>query len=144
MKVEGILESKGRQVETVRPDTTVAIAVDRLNSRRIGALVVSGDGTTVDGVLSERDVVRGLARHGPRLLDLAVADVMSRHSPVCSPEDSVKEVMAEMTRSRHRHLPVVDNGRLCGLVSIGDVVKNRLEELEVQTNVLRDPYITRH
>ncbi len=144
MKVDGILNAKGRQVETIRPETTVAVAVNRLSALRIGALVVSADGKTVAGMISERDVVRGLARHGERLLDLDVAQVMSRNVPVCSPEDTVKDVMAQMTRTRNRHVPVVEDGELRGLVSIGDVVKQRVEELELQTNVLRDPYITRH
>lgn len=143
MKVEGILKAKGNQVETVSPDTVVPLAVDRLSVLRIGALVVSSDDTTVEGVFSERDVVRGLARHGARLLELRVSDVMSRHVPVCSPDDTVKDVMAQMTRTRNRHVPVVQDGRLAGLVSIGDLLKERLEELELQTNVLRDSYISR-
>ncbi len=144
MKVDGILNAKGRHVETIRPETTVAVAVSRLSALRIGALVVSADDKTVAGTISERDIVRGLARHGERLLDLDVAEVMSRNVPVCSPEDTVKDVMAQMTRTRNRHVPVVEGGELRGLVSIGDVVKQRVEELELQTNVLRDPYITRH
>ncbi len=144
MKVDGILNAKGRQVETIRPDATVAVAVNRLGALRIGALVVSADGRTVDGTISERDIVRGLARHGIRLLDLDVSDVMARNVPVCSPADTVKDVMAQMTRTRNRHVPVVQGGQLQGLVSIGDLVKHRVEELELQTNVLRDPYITRH
>lgn len=144
MKVHGILATKGSTVETIRPDASVAIAVDRLSALRIGALVVSADGTGVAGTISERDIVRGLARHGVRLLDLEVSEVMSRNVPVCSSEDTVKDVMAQMTRTRNRHVPVVENGELQGLVSIGDLVKHRVEELELQTNVLRDPYITRH
>ncbi len=144
MKVHGILNAKGSTVETIRPETSVAMAIDRLSALRIGALVVSADGRAVAGTISERDVVRGLARHGARLLDLPVSEVMSRNVPVCSPEDTVKDVMAQMTRTRHRHVPVVENGQLQGLVSIGDLVKHRVEELELQTNVLRDPYITRH
>ena len=144
MTVEAILKEKGRQVETVKPDTAVPLAVDRLSALRIGALVVSPEGSTVQGVFSEREVVRGLARHGQRLLDLRVSDVMSRHVPVCSPTDTVKDVMAQMTRTRNRHVPVVEAGRLCGLVSIGDLLKERLEELELQTNVLRDRYISHH
>lgn len=144
MKVDGILSAKGREVETIRPEISVAIAVNRLSTLRIGALVVSADGRTVDGLLAERDIVRGLARHGARLLDLEVSEVMSRNVAVCSPEDTVKDVMAQMTRTRNRHVPVVQNGVFQGLVSIGDLVKHRVEELELQTNVLRDPYITRH
>ena len=144
MNVEGILKDKGHEVQTVGPDTAVVLAVDRLSTMQIGALVVSADGSKVDGVISEREIVRGLARHGPRLLDLTVAAVMTRHVPVCSPEDPIKDVMAQMTRTRNRHIPVVQGARLHGLVSIGDLLKHRLEELELQTNVLRDPYITRH
>jgi CBS domain-containing protein len=141
MKVEGILKDKGSTVETVGPDALVVLAVDRLVSKRIGALVVSADGLTVDGVISERDVVRALARHGARVLDMAVADVMSRHVPVCSPDDTLKDVMAQMTRTRNRHVPVTRDGQLAGIVSLGDIVKSRLEELELEANVLRDAYL---
>ena len=144
MKVEGILKAKGHDVETVGPDTAVVLAVDRLSSMQIGALVVSVDGRKVEGVVSERDVVRGLAKHGGRMLDLKVSEVMERHVPVCSPDDPIGDVMAQMTRTRNRHIPVVHNRQLYGLVSIGDLLKNRLEELELQTNVLRDSYISRH
>ena len=143
MTVEAILKAKGHDVQTVRPDTAVVLAVDRLSSMQIGALVVSGDGTRVEGVISERDVVRALAQHGQRALEMTVADVMARHVPVCSPDDAIVDVMAQMTRTRNRHVPVVQDGRLYGLVSIGDLLKNRLEELELQTNVLRDSYISR-
>jgi CBS domain-containing protein len=143
MKVEGILKTKGHEVETVGPDSLVALAVDRLSSMQIGALVVSGGGGRVDGVISEREVVRGLAQHGQRLLDMKVSEVMSRHVPVCSPDDPIQDVMAQMTRTRNRHVPVVQGGQLYGLVSIGDLLKNRLEDLELQTNVLRTSYISR-
>jgi CBS domain-containing protein len=144
MRLDTILDIKGRHVETVRPDTSLEIAVHRLSSLGYGALVVSGDGERLDGVLSERDVVRGLAKHGGRLLDLTVADVMTKRVPVCSPDDSLQHVMAEMTRSRQRHLPVVADGRLCGVVSIGDVVKHRLQDMELETSVLRDAYRSTH
>lgn len=140
MNVESILRTKGRRVETVAPDAKVIFAVHKLTSLGIGALVVSGDGQRVEGLISERDIVWGLNRHGAQLLDLQVGDVMSKSVPVCSPQDSITSVMAEMTRSRNRHVPVVTDGRLAGLVSIGDVVKNRLEELELETSVLRDAY----
>src|SRR5438067_10095619 len=141
MKVDTILEAKGRTVETVTPDTSVAVAIHKLATMGIGALVVSPDGEQLAGVLSEREVVRGLVRHRERLLDLRVGDVMAKGVPVCSPGDTVKDAMELMTRTRHRHLPVVDGQRLCGLLSIGDVVKNRLEEMELETTVLRDAYI---
>jgi CBS domain-containing protein len=144
IKVQGILNSKGHDVHTIRPDALVTMVVHRLTSLGIGALVVSADGTTLEGVVSERDIVRGLTKHGPRLLDMTAMDVMNRHVPTCSPDDNVKAVMAQMTRTRNRHLPVVQGGALAGLVSIGDIVKSRLEELELETNVLRDSYIARH
>ena len=107
----------------------------------IGALVVSADDRTVKGTISERDVVRGLNKHGAAVLDLRAADVMSRNPPTCSSGDSLQHVMAEMTRTRHRHVPDLDDeGNLCGIVSIGDVVKYRLDEMELETSVLRDAY----
>ena len=93
-------------------------------------MVVSEDGRSVLGIISERDVVRGLAERGPRILDVQVSELMTRDVVSCAPRDTVKQVMAEMTRRRIRHLPVVAEGVLCGIVSIGDVVKNRLEEME--------------
>ena len=140
MKVENVLNAKGRKVETVSPQEGVAGAIQRLISEVIGALVVSSDGQRVEGVFSERDVVRGLAKHGSRLMDMRVGEVMTRSAPVCSSQDSLAHVMSEMTRTRHRHLPVVDDGRLTGMLSIGDVVKHRLEEMALETSVLRDAY----
>lgn len=141
MKVDTILAAKGHAVETIRPEVTVAIAVHRLATQGIGALVVSADGQRLEGVLSERDLVRGLAKHGPAVLEMRVASVMSKGVPVCAPASTIKDAMAEMTRSRHRHLPVVEGGVLRGLISIGDVVKHRLEEMELEASVLRDAYI---
>lgn len=144
MKVQDVLMAKGQAVETIRPDAKVLIAVHRMRMQNVGALVVSRDGEKVEGVLSERDVVRGLTRHGADLLDMSVVAVMSRTVPVCAPDDSLAGLMAVMTRSRNRHVPVVDgSGRLCGIISIGDVVKHRLEEMELEANVLRDAYLTR-
>ncbi len=143
MKVETILQKKGRHVETIAPDASLQLAVHKLVMDNIGALVVSPDGERVEGVFSERDVVRGLAKRGASLLDVTVASVMSRGVPVCSPGDLLTAVMSQMTGTRNRHLPVVDKGRLCGIVSIGDVVKHRLEEVELEANVLRDAYLAR-
>jgi CBS domain-containing protein len=119
------------------------MAVHRLRMQNVGALVVCRDGEKVEGVLSERDLVRGLAKHGADLLEMSVVAVMSRNVPTCTPDDSLAFVMDQMTRTRQRHLPVVVDGRLCGIVSIGDVVKHRLEEMELETHVLRDAYLTR-
>ena len=144
MKVENILRNKGGEVEVVRPDAKVLMAVHRMRMQNVGALVVSRDEMRVEGVLSERDIVRGLARHGADLLDMSVVAVMSRNVPVCGPGDSLRAVMSQMTRTRNRHVPVVEDGRLCGIVSVGDVVKHRLEEMELETNVLRDAYLATH
>lgn len=143
MRVEAILAGKGSAVETIRPDAKVQLAVHRLRMQNVGALVVCRDGERVEGVLSERDVVRGLAKHGGDVLEMSVVAVMSRNVPVCSPQDSLVFVMDQMTRTRQRHLPVVVDGRLSGIVSIGDVVKHRLEEMELETHVLRDAYLSR-
>lgn len=143
MKVETMLEKKGGTVVTVPPSATVAAVSHRLNAERIGALVVSADGSRIDGIISERDLARGLALHGTELLHMPASDLMTREVKTCTPEDDIKAVMSRMTHGRIRHLPVVDQNRLCGIISIGDVVKNRLEELELETNVLRDFAVAR-
>jgi CBS domain-containing protein len=142
MRVEAILRAKGHAVETIRPDAKVQMAVHRMRMQNVGALVVCRDGERVEGVLSERDLVRGLARHGADLLEMSVVAIMSRNVPTCGPDDSLAFVMDQMTRTRQRHLPVLEAGTLCGIVSIGDVVKHRLEEMELETHVLRDAYLT--
>lgn len=138
MNVETILRNKGRRVTTVRADAMVTDAVERLRQHGIGALVVSNDGTDVVGMLSERDIVSALGRYGAEFLDFPVADIMTRAVVTCAPEDGVGELMAEMTNRRIRHLPVVRNDRLCGIVSIGDLVKSRLDEIEYEANSLRE------
>lgn len=143
MRVQDILKAKGDKVETIRPDATVEDAARKLTSLGIGALIVSEEGEQPDGIVSERDIVRGLNRHGDRLLDMSVGDVMTKTVATCSPDDSIKRVMQEMTRGRNRHLAVVQGGRLRGVISIGDVVKNRLDELELEAAVLRDINIAR-
>jgi CBS domain-containing protein len=144
MKVDTILKGKGRVVETIRPSRTIAVAVEHMRRAKIGALVVSEDGSSVVGILSERDVARGLAEHGAAILNMAVRDLMTRKVTTCGPDDSITRLMALMTSQRIRHIPVVDaDGQLAGIISIGDVVKNRLQELELETAVLRDAYIAR-
>ena len=140
MDVDRILRSKGANVITIRSDATVAELVMGLRDARIGAMVVSDDGWHVDGIVSERDVVGGLAERGVGIMDERIADVMTRVVVTCSPHDTVKQVMSVMTLRHVRHLPVVEDGVLRGIVSIGDVVKHRLEDLELETNVLRDVY----
>ncbi|MDP8953483.1 MAG: CBS domain-containing protein [Actinomycetota bacterium] len=139
MKVDTVLKTKGRTVETIRSDQSIVMALHKLSSLGIGALVVSDDGQRVEGLVAERDIVRGLNKHGARLMDLSVSNVMSKAFPVCSPDDTLKHVMEEMTRTRNRHVPVVvEGGKLCGLVSIGDVVKHLVEEVELESRVMRD------
>jgi CBS domain-containing protein len=137
MNVETILRTKGRAVATIRPDETIGAAVDALISRNIGALVVTEDGERVDGIISERDIVHALTDHGADLLSLKIAEVMTRRVITCEPSDTIEKLMAEMTNRRIRHFPVVQDGRLCGIVSIGDVVKNRLDEVEYEARSLR-------
>lgn len=137
MNVETILRDKGRTVATIHPDQPVAAALAALCEQNIGALVVSRDGERVDGMISERDIVHGLADHGGALLSLEIAAVMTRRVPTCEPADGVAALMAEMTNRRIRHLPVLHQGRLAGIVSIGDLVKSRLDEIEYETRSLR-------
>ncbi len=140
MQVRDILARKGQRVVTIRADASIDTAIHRLALERIGALVVSEDGERVEGILSERDILHALAAEGAAILEPGrrVAEFMTRPARTCAPEDPVKKLMDTMTRYRVRHLPVVESGRLVGIVSIGDVVKSRLEEMELETNVLRD------
>ena len=142
MYVQSILAAKGTEVATIAPDASVRDAVALLNERRVGALVVSADGRTIDGILSERDVVRGLGSRSTAALDLAVADLMTREVTTCGDKDTIEQLMWLMTDQRIRHLPVADDdGGLAGIVSIGDVVKFRLGQLESENQALYE-YIT--
>lgn len=143
MKVADILRIKGDDVRTIQSWCSISEAVQMLSGPPpIGALVVCDDGKgRLDGLLSERDVVRRLGTDGTALLDRTVDDVMVHLPQTCTPENTLAEVMAMMTRSRHRHLPVVVNGRVRGLVSIGDVVRQRLAEMTTETGVLRDIFL---
>jgi CBS domain-containing protein len=137
MNVEAILRSKGSGIATIRPDATIAAAVHELKKRSIGALLVSTDGQRLAGILSERDIVHALAEQGAALLTMTVDALMTRKVITCVPEDTVSELMARMTQHRFRHLPVVRDGILIGIVSIGDLVKNRIEEVEFEADSLR-------
>ncbi len=137
MNVDSILKSKGRDVVTIAADATINDAVLLLRRKRIGALVIDGKDGGIEGILSERDIVRALADYGARVFDLPVSALMTRNVVTCAPEDSVSGVMAEMTARRIRHLPVVENGVLIGIVSIGDVVKCHIDEVEHEATALR-------
>ncbi|MFN3371902.1 MAG: CBS domain-containing protein [Sphingomonadaceae bacterium] len=137
MGIAAILNDKGSAVATVTPETSVAAMVAELTTRRIGALLVM-EGDRVVGVVSERDIVRALAGHGGEALGLSARDVMTSPVVSISPADSVARAMALMTDRRIRHLPVMDSGKLVGLVSIGDLVKRRIEEIEQEAEALKD------
>lgn len=141
MHVEGLLRTKGTEVATVVASTTVGDAVALLAERRIGALVVSDDGTHVDGIVSERDVVQALAERGADLMSVPVAEVMTTEVVTCTLTTTVDELSSLMTEGRMRHVPVIVDGGLAGIVSIGDVVKDHIRELETETQVLHE-YIT--
>jgi CBS domain-containing protein len=137
MFVSDILSQKGGLVFTATPGTSVAQLSQQLSARRIGSmLVLDGDGS-VAGIVSERDLVRALASHGAKAMELEARQVMTRDVVTCDPDDSIDQVMQTMTRGRFRHLPVVRHGELLGLVSIGDVVKARLEETKHETEALK-------
>jgi CBS domain-containing protein len=141
MKVAAVLQKKGRHVHTIHPAATIADAADSLAGSEIGALVVTIAAGDVVGIISERDLVRGMRHHGAPVLTMTVADLMTRRVETCTSQDSVTQLMRRMTTGRFRHMPVVDGGRLAGLVSIGDVVKNRIQEVELEQGVLRDCYL---
>jgi CBS domain-containing protein len=140
MRIADVLRNKGAGVLTVSPEMTVAELLTGLATRNVGALVVVGPDGPI-GIVSERDVVRNLHAHGAELLEHAVADIMSTDVITCTPADSVDGVSGLMTNNRVRHVPVMDDGHLTGIVSIGDVVKTRMEELEAQQEQL-EAYIT--
>jgi CBS domain-containing protein len=129
MKISDLLEAKGTRVEVIRSTDTLGEAVRLLTEHRVGALVVSADGRLVEGIVSERDVVREVAAGGDPLSRL-VGDVMTTPVTTCSPSDDVVSLMSVMTENRFRHVPVVEGGQMVGIVSIGDVVKFRVDELE--------------
>ena len=131
MLVRQILSSKPETpIATIAPDAKISAAAQMLAKRRIGALIVSGDGNTVDGILSERDIVRELGNRGGGCLSEAVADLMTNAVIACHPGDTVLSVLEKMTDGRFRHMPVVEDGKMIGVISIGDAVKARMAEIE--------------
>jgi CBS domain-containing protein len=138
MLIEHILATKGSEVVSVAEGTSVADALAVLRSHNIGALVVTGGAGPVAGVLSERDVVRSLAEAGARTLELTVDELMTTTVFTCVPTETVEAAMALMTERRIRHIPVLDDGRLVGVVSIGDVVSSRVRELAEEARTLHE------
>jgi CBS domain-containing protein len=138
MTISIILASKGREVVTIAPNASLASAVGLLVEKRIGAVLILGADRRVVGILSERDVVRALAERGARALEEPVSQTMTRKVSTCNENESVFNIMERMTEGRSRHVPVVDQGQLVGIVSIGDVVKHRLHEMERDSATMHD------
>lgn len=139
MQVAQILEKKGRHVATVAPDEPIGHACDSLRSHGVGALVVSSDGSTIEGIVSERDIVRALAQSpSTDLRQRPCSEIMTAEVFTCSPTDRIEQLMSLMTEQRIRHLPVVVDDQLDGIVSIGDIVKSRLSELEDETRLMEE------
>jgi CBS domain-containing protein len=138
MIVKNILVGKRGNVITIEPTANLTAAIKLLAERRIGAVVILGADHRIVGILSERDIVRALAEHGPTALHEPVGQVMTRDVKTCSEADTIESLMGSMTTGKFRHMPVVERGQLIGIVSIGDVVKNRVEEIEHEAAALRD------
>jgi len=138
MTVEKILRIKGRDVVTITPDCTLAEAARLLSERKIGAVVVSDNFRPVSGILSERDIVRALAKRGAAALDEPVSRSMTEKVVTCTVHSAINDLMEMMTDGKFRHIPVVEGSGLAGIVSIGDIVKHRLAEVEAETRAMRD------
>jgi CBS domain-containing protein len=138
MIVKTILSAKGSDVVTIEPTATLAEAVKLLTQHRIGAVVVTGAGQRIVGIVSERDIVRALAAHGAQALQHPLTEVMTRKVVTCGHADTISGIMERMTGGKFRHLPVIEDERMIGIISIGDVVKIRLQEMEHEQNALRD------
>jgi len=138
MTIKSILTHKGNNVVTIEPTANLAAAARLLAERRIGAVVVAGLDRRVIGILSERDIVRALAEHGGAALELPVSQVMTRKVATCTEAETIVGIMERMTDGKFRHVPVVEDGRLVGIISIGDVVKYRIGEIEHESAALRD------
>jgi predicted transcriptional regulator len=139
MTIESILRRKGRDVATIAPESSIKRAADWLRAKNIGALVVTNE-SAILGLISEREIVHAFSRYGETAGSMPVKEVMQYGVTSVSPDESINRVMNLMTHHRVRHMPVLRGGKLVGIVSIGDVVKHRLEDLELETNVLRDVY----
>jgi CBS domain-containing protein len=138
MRVADILKGKGRSVMTVKPSETIGGLAQRLRLAGVGAMIVSRDGQTMDGIISERDIAYALPAHAEELHELRVSELMTVSVVTCSPEDLISDIAKTMTIHRIRHLPVKESGKLVGVISIGDVLAHRLSEMELERNVLRD------
>lgn len=137
MQVQTILNAKGTTVTTVSPDASVRDLATLLRENRIGAVVVSANGSSIEGIVSERDIVRQLTDFGPKFLSVKVREIMTKDVVTCAPTDTVDNCMEFMTGRRIRHLPVAVDGKLTGLVSIGDIVKAKIDEIRTEAESLK-------
>jgi CBS domain-containing protein len=142
MTVSIILAGKGREVVSIEPTASLASAVSLLTEKHIGAVVILGAGHRIAGILSERDIVRALAERGAAVLDEPVSQVMTRKVTTCAENETVTEIMERMTDGKFRHVPVVHQGQVVGIISIGDVVKQRLREMERESAAMHDYILT--
>ena len=142
MNIAQILKAKGRAVATVRPDAPLSEIIDRLAQKRIGAIVVVGDNGEVVGIISERDIIRRLAEQGDAALKEPVSHSMTSSVVSCQSTSTIDEIMEVMTQGRFRHVPVIEDGSLVGIVSIGDVVKNHIAEVEMEVTAMRGYFAT--
>ena len=138
MNVKTILAAKGGDIIGIEPTANLAAAAKLLSKHRIGAVVIRGAGGRLAGILSERDIVRAMAEHGAAALDIPVGQAMTRNVMTCGESDSIAELMERMTSGKFRHLPVLDAEQLVGVISIGDVVKMRVQEIETDAAAMRD------
>jgi CBS domain-containing protein len=138
MNVKAILAVKGGDIVCIEPTADLAAAAKLLTTHRIGAVLIRGAGGRLAGILSERDIVRALSEHGAGALALPVGQVMTRNVATCGEDDTVASIMERMTAGKFRHLPVIANDKLVGLISIGDIVKQRVEEIESESEAMRD------
>ncbi len=143
MKVSDILEAKGSVVKTISGEVTLRALAEELRSEKVGAMVVTGPSGGLEGIISERDLARGLAEHGANLVVMTVRQLMTKSVITCSPDDSIAGISKVMTQRRIRHLPVMEKGALVGLISIGDILKYRIEEIQLEASILRDYAIAR-
>jgi CBS domain-containing protein len=142
MNIGQILKAKGRAVATARPDTPLIEIAEKLAQKKIGAIIIVGDNGKVAGIVSERDIIRKLGERGPSVLDEPVSQSMTANVISCSETSTLDEIMEIMTQGRFRHVPVIEDGALVGIVSIGDVVKNHIAEVEMEVTAMRGYFVT--
>jgi CBS domain-containing protein len=136
--IEQILKGKGRSVMTARQDDTIHEIASRLSHRKIGAIVIINGAEQVEGIVSERDIIRLVAEHGAKALSMPASGAMTRNVVSCTSKATIEEIMDIMTNGRFRHLPVIENGKLAGIISIGDVVKHHTAEVQLEVTAMRD------